>query len=142
MHQILQHHLQLLYKNSIQNETFSGKKKIARITPILKEIPYARTTSLLNINICITSIVKILSNEKWVLKQIFDFIENHKLYKPTQSGFTRKHSMSTLLVQFSDEIINALRKGELIIATFAYFPKHSTPLTIVYQLRSFTLWIF
>ena len=104
-------------------------RKIARIIPI----PKIRTPEQL-CDYTPISALPILSKiyEKLVLKQVVDFIKNRKLYKPTQSGFTKKPSTSTLLVKIRENTITALRKGQLIIATFAYFPKQSTPFIIVY----------
>ena len=57
------------------------------------------------------------------MKQVIKFIENHELYQSTQPGFIAKHSISRLLIEFRDDIVKAMKKGEIIIATFADFSK-------------------
>ena len=61
------------------------------------------------------------------MKQVIKFIENHELYQSTQPGFITKHSISTLLIEFRDNIVKAMKKGEIIIATFADFSKAFGP---------------
>ena len=71
------------------------------------------------------SVASVLSNiyEKLVMKQVVEFIKNHELYQSTQPGYRTKHSSSTPLVKFRDDIIKAINKGEITRATFADFVK-------------------
>lgn len=65
----------------IKNENIPGTWKIARIITISK----IRTPEQLS-DYRLISVLPVLSkiHKKLVLKQTVEFIENHKLYKPTQ----------------------------------------------------------
>ena len=55
------------------------------------------------------------------MKQVVEFSENRELYLSTQSGFRTKHTTSSLLIKFRHDIITAMNKEEITIATFADF---------------------
>ena len=56
-------------------------------------------------------------------KQIVDYIDQHQIYKQTQSGFRKRHSTETLLMKIRDDIVGAMNKGEITLAAFLDYSK-------------------
>ena len=56
-------------------------------------------------------------------KQIVTFIEESNIYKPSMSGFRKNHSTETLLMKIRDDIVRAMNKGEITLATFINYSK-------------------
>ena len=56
-------------------------------------------------------------------KQIVDFIDQNNIYKATISGFRKHHSTETLLMKIRDEVVAAMNKGEVTLATFLDYSK-------------------
>ena len=56
-------------------------------------------------------------------KQIVTFIEESNIYKPSMSGFRKNHSTETLLMKIRDDIVRAMNKGEITLATFIDYSK-------------------
>lgn len=96
--------------------------KIVRIDPI-SQIRLQEQLS----DYRLISVLPVLSKiyEKLVRKRIVEFIANHELYKPIQTGLRGKYCTSTLLVKFRDDIVTALITEEVTIAIFAAFSKAS-----------------
>ena len=61
--------------------------------------------------------------ERLIAIQICDFIEKSCTYKSTMSGFRRSHSTTTLLLKIRDDILKAMKKGELTLAIFSDYSK-------------------
>ena len=56
-------------------------------------------------------------------KQIVAFIEENSIYKPSMSGFRKHHSTKTLLMEIRDDIVGAMNKDEITLATFINYSK-------------------
>ena len=111
--------------------------KIVRINPI-SQIRLQEQLS----DYRLISVLPVLSKiyEKLVRKRIVEFIANHELYKPIQTGLREKYCTSTLLVKFRDDIVTALITEEVTIAIFAAFSKASDTsgkCVLIKKLRTF-----
>ena len=71
------------------------------------------------------SILPVLSKvpEKLVAQQIVDYIELNQSLKQTISGFRKGHLTTTVLLRFRDDIIRAMKKGELTLMVLAGYSK-------------------
>ena len=61
--------------------------------------------------------------EKVVLKQLVSFIDEAALLGPHISGFRKGHSTTTALLGIRDDIIRAMKRGEVSILVFADYSK-------------------
>jgi len=64
----------------------------------------------------IPSFMKIL--EKAIHTQVYNFLTEHKILNPSQSGFRPKHSTTTTLINVTDTILDNMDKGLLTGAVF------------------------
>ena len=65
----------------------------------------------------------LLVPEKLVAQQIVDYIELNQSLKQTISGFRKGHSTATVLLRIRDDIIRAMKKGELTFIVLADYLK-------------------
>ena len=56
-------------------------------------------------------------------KQIVTFIDENRIYKASMSGFRKHHSTETLLMKIRDDVVSAMNKGEVTLATFLDYSK-------------------
>ena len=61
--------------------------------------------------------------ERQILSQIIEHIDRHSLLYEKISGYKRGHSIKTVLLQFRDNIIQAMKRVELTMAISADFSK-------------------
>lgn len=104
----------------IEMSTFPDEWKVSRICPIPKTLSPSTLVDYRPI-----SVLPVLSKvfERVILKQLTDFIELKAIYHDKQSGFRKGHSTTTLLLKLKDDILNAMRKGEVTLSIFADFSK-------------------
>ena len=109
-----------IINESIEYNTFPQQWKIGKISPIPKTSNSTEPDEFRPI-----SILPIFSKifERLIAKQICDYIERTCIYKNTMSGFRRSHSTSTLLLKIRDDILEAMKKGELSLAIFSDYSK-------------------
>ena len=71
------------------------------------------------------SVLPILSKvyERLVLSQLVEHIESSTLYKETMSGFRKGHSTAVVLLKLKDDILKAMKKGEITLALFTDYSK-------------------
>ena len=71
------------------------------------------------------SILPVLSKvyEKVILSQLLSYIERSAVYNPTQSGFRKGHSTTTLLPKFRSGIRKALNGNEITISILNDYSK-------------------
>ena len=71
------------------------------------------------------SILPILSKvfERVILQQLTEIIEGEMIYDQQQSGFRKGHSTTTILLKLKDDIVKAMKKGEVTLAILADFSK-------------------
>ena len=61
--------------------------------------------------------------EKVILSQLLNYIEKSTVYNPTQSGFRKGHSTTTLLLKYRNDIRKALNRNEITISVLIKFSK-------------------
>ena len=61
--------------------------------------------------------------EKVRLSQLLNYIEKSAVYNPTQSGFCKGHSTTTLLLKFRNDIRKALNWNEITISVLIDYSK-------------------
>ena len=107
---------------SISKSIFPSIWKEGRISPITKiENPTDES------HFRPVSILPVMSKvaEKLVAQQIVDYIEVtcNKSLKQMISGFCKGHSTTTVLLRIRDDIIRAMKKGELTLMVLADYSK-------------------
>ena len=102
--------LQHIFNISILTCTFPTIWKNARVTPLYK-------SGALNdpSNYRPVSVLPILSKilERLIHDQIYDYVTNAAILTSRQSGFRRKHSTGTCLIEFLDAVYNSMEEGSL-----------------------------
>ena len=59
--------------------------------------------------------------ERLVHQQVVSFIDSHDLLKDNISGFRKGHSTTTVLLRIRDDIIKAMKRGEVTLMILADF---------------------
>jgi hypothetical protein len=105
--------------------SFPDAWKVARITPIPKS-----NNSNSNSNMRPISILPVLSKvfERLTHYQLVEHIDSQKLLKENISGFRKGHSTTTVLLDIRDDVLRAMKRGEVTLMVLADFSKPSTPL--------------
>ena len=88
------------------------------------------------------SILPVMSKvaEKLVAQQIVDYIEVNQPLKQTISGFRKGHSTTTVLLRIRDDIIRAMKKGELTLMVLADYSKAFDTVSLSY--KRCAKWVF
>ena len=109
-----------IINTSINREIFPYTWKVARVCPIPKIDNPVTVKDFRPI-----FILPVLSKvyEKVILSQLLNYIENSAVYNPTQSGFRKGHSTTTLLLKFRNDIRKALNRNEITISVLIDYSK-------------------
>ena len=109
-----------IINSSIKNKIFPNQWKISKITPIPKVNHPAESSDYRPI-----SILPILSKvfEKLIMKQIVTFLENEELLAKNQSGFRKGHCTISTCIKIKNDILKAMKRGEVTLAVLADFSK-------------------
>ena len=109
-----------IINHSIITSTVPVEWKISRICPVPKTKNPKSLSEYRPI-----SILPILSKvfERVILKQITELIENESIYDSQQSGFRKGHSTATILLKLKEDILRAMKKGEVTLTILADFSK-------------------
>ena len=104
----------------IDQNVFPSLWKVARISPIPKNSIATNPDEFRPI-----SVLPILSKvyEKVILRQLCHYIESDRIYSPTQSGFRKGHSCSTILLKLRDDIVKSMNRGEVTLSLAADYSK-------------------
>jgi len=104
----------------IAENTFHHQWKIGKVTPIPKTEQSVAPDQFRPV-----TVLPILSKlyERLMAKQIVAYIEQNQIYKSTMSGFRKPHSTETLLMKIRDDVVGAMNKGEITLATFLDYSK-------------------
>ena len=94
--------------------------KVARISPIPKADQPKSDQDYRPISI-LPALSKIF--ERLVLQQVNSFICDQALFIDTMSGFRKGHSTVTTLLGIRDDIIRAIRRGEVTLTVLADYSK-------------------
>jgi len=104
----------------ISINSFPEAWKVARVSPIPKvespvECDHYRPIAIL------PAISKVY--EKLVLSQLLEYIDQKQVLQVTTSGYRKGHSTASVLLRIRDDIIRAMKNGELTLIAFADFSK-------------------
>ena len=104
----------------ISNNSFPKTWKLARVSTILKTDHPVESDDFGPI-----AILPVLSKiyERLVLKQFLLYIEDNNIFHSGMSGFRKGHSTNSVLLRIRDEIIRAMKKGEVTLIACADFSK-------------------
>ena len=136
-----------IINNSISKSMFPRIWKVGRVSPIPKVDSPTEESHFRPV-----SVLPVLSNviEKLVGLQIVDYIEFNQSLKQSIAGFRKGHSTATVLLRIRDDIIRAMKKGELTLMVLADYSKafdtvsYSVVIKKMYRLgfsRSFLYWM-
>ena len=100
----------------ISNSQFPRIWKTARISPVPKV-----GNPKQDVDYRLVSILPALSKvfERLVLKQLVHYIDEQSLLLPSISGFRKGHSITTVLLGIRDDLIRAMRRGEVTMMVMA-----------------------
>ncbi|CAB3981945.1 Hypothetical predicted protein [Paramuricea clavata] len=104
----------------ISNNSFPKIWKLARVSPIPKTDHPVESDDFRPIAI-LPALSKIY--ERLVLKQLLLYIEDHNILHSGMSGYRKGHSTNSVLLRIRDDIIHAMKKGEVTLIAFADFSK-------------------
>ncbi|KAL9962520.1 hypothetical protein ACROYT_G031627 [Oculina patagonica] len=112
--------LTYIINSFVNNLSFPEAWKVARITPIPKVSHLIENADMRPI-----SILPVLSKvyEKLVHRQVVEFIETRTIFKDNISGYRKGHSTTTVLLGIKDDILHAMKRGELTLMILANFSK-------------------
>ena len=79
------------------------------------------------------SILPVLSKvyEKLVLRQMAQYLTDNSVFHPNLSAYRKCHSTTTTLLGIRDDILKAMKRGEVTIAVMADYSKAFD--TVVYE---------
>ena len=100
--------------------SFPEAWKVARVSPIpkvdsLTESDHYRPIAIL------PAISKVY--EKLILNQLLEYIDQKQVLQHTTSGYRKGHSTTTVLLRIRDDVIRAMKNGEITLIAFADFSK-------------------
>ena len=104
----------------ISNNTFPAAWKMARVSPIPKFDSQINADQYRLIAILL-ALSKVY--ERLVLNQILEFIEQNHIFTESMTEYRKRHFTTTFLQQIRDDIIRAMKKGEVTLTSFADFSK-------------------
>ena len=117
-----------IINNCIAKQTFPSLWKTARISPIPKVDDPRKNDDYRPISIlCVLSKVY----ERLALRQMADFLGNNRIFNPNNNAYRRGHSTTTTMLGIRDDILRAMKRGEVTIAVLADFSKAFD--TVAYQ---------
>jgi len=107
--------LTYIYNRCISSNTFPSELKMAKVIPI----PKTKELNDVN-NYRPISLLSVLSKplERHVHKHVTQYLEDHQLIYPLQSGFRANHSCPTALTRIVDTWLSAVNKGLMTGAIF------------------------
>ena len=102
--------LQHIFNISIRTCTFPSIWKSARVTPLYKGGAPENASNYRPV-----SVLPILSKilERLIHDQIYEYVTNAAILTDRQSGFRKRHSTGTCLVEFLDAVYNSIEEGSL-----------------------------
>ena len=104
-----------ILNEQILRNSFPTAWKTARVSPIPKndsptDADHYRPISVL------PALSKIY--ERLVLTQLLEYIQQHHILQDTVSGYRKGHSTGTIWLRIKDDIIKAMKKGEITLIAF------------------------
>jgi hypothetical protein len=107
--------LTFIYNLCLEKNIFPSDLKAAKVIPL----PKTKTPKDIN-DFRPISLLSVLSKplEKHMHTHLIQYIEDHKLFHPFQSGFRKKHSCHTALTRLCDTWITAINQSKIVGAVF------------------------
>ncbi len=112
--------LTYIINTCIESSFFPQIWKTARISPIPKLLHPKDETDYRPISI-LPALSKVY--ERIVLQQLIPFIDELSLLAPCMSGFRKGHSTTSVLLGIRDDLIHAMKRGEVTMMVCADFSK-------------------
>ena len=104
----------------VSNNLFPTAWKLARVSPIPKIETPIEADDYRPIDI-LSALSKVY--ERVILHQMLEYIDQHDIFKQSISGYRKGHSTTTVLLKIRDDILQAMKKGEIALLAFADFSK-------------------
>ena len=104
----------------ISNSQFSHIWKTARITPVPKVDNPKQNADYRPVSI-LSTLSKVF--ERLALKQLVHYIDEQSLLLPSISGFRKGHYITTVLLGIRDDLIRAMKRGEVTMMVMADYLK-------------------
>ena len=109
-----------ILKSFITISSLPEALKVARVSPIPKvespvESDHYRPIAIL------PAISKVY--EKLVLSQLLEYIDQKRVLQDTTPGYRKGHSTTSVILRIRDDVIRAMKNGELTLIAFADFSK-------------------
>ena len=91
-----------------------------------------------------TAILPVLSKvyKRLVLSWMMEYIDRHSIFHERISGYRKGHSTTMVLLCFRDNILRAMKRGELTMTTFGDFSKVFDTLGYTRIVKKCTTWDF
>ena len=131
--------LTYIINSCINTTSFPKTWKTARVSPIPKVDNPVSEKDYRPVSI-LPSLSKIF--ERFVLNQILVFIEKQALVASSISGYRRGHSTTTVLMGIRDDIIRAMKKGEVTLMVCTDYSEAFDTIQFRLFLRNYTKWDF
>ena len=100
---------------SIKNGQFPDTLKVAKLFPIHKNGLKSDPSNYRPVSI-LPVVSKVI--EKHITKHLFSYLNKYKLLHQSQSGFCRKHSCNTALINLINRWLKHIDKGDIVGAIF------------------------
>ena len=100
--------------------TFPPTWKTARVSPIPKA-DYPQSEKDYRPGSILPALLKAF--ERLVLKQLISYIDELSLLAPSISGLRKGHSIATALLGIRDDLLRAMKRGEVRLVVFTYYSK-------------------
>ena len=117
---VISSHLAYLFNLSLNSGIIPDEWKMARVTPIHKGGDTSETNNYRPISV-IPIVMKVF--ERAIHQQLSDYLTEHSLLAPQQSGFRKDHSTDTVLAYLTDYMYKQMDHGQLIGMVFLDFRK-------------------
>ena len=99
---------------------FPDELKIAKVIPLFKSGDDSKCQNYRPVSV-LPSFSKIF--EKIIYSRLLSFIDKHDIIYKYQFGFRQYHSTAMALIKLTENISNALEKGEFVLGVFLDFSK-------------------
>jgi len=107
--------LTTLFNNSLKSGQFPTEWKQANVTPV----PKSGDSHLIS-NYRPISVIPVIAKvfETLIHRQMYEYLQTHKLLNPAQSGFRPNYSTQDVLLRSVDDWKTALDRGEVVGSLF------------------------
>ena len=116
-----------IFNQSLKSSTFPKIFKEGKVTPIFKSGDRINMSNYRPITV-LPILSKIL--ERFVHRQIYNYLTENKILSPNQFGFRPKLSTSTALAFFNDNILENADNG--LVTASIFLARHLTLLTMLF----------